>query len=145
MSPLPVSPASKVAPGHAEAPVILVVEDHGAMRRLLAAWLQECFPASTVQTASSGEEALALVRGKSPDLALIDIELPGIDGIETARRLRQAVAKVRIVMLSIAEDAHYRNLAGAAGADMFVAKRDVHHALLPIVTCLLACDSRKTS
>lgn len=74
--------------------------------------------------ASSGAEALARVPALQPDLVLVDIAMPEMDGFELARRLKSQGIPPRVVMVTIHDDASYRAAAGEAGADGFICKSD---------------------
>jgi two-component system, chemotaxis family, chemotaxis protein CheY len=65
----------------------LVIEDNANMRRLLVSML-EAFGATTIHQAQDGQAGLDLFAGEKPDLVLLDWEMPGIDGIAVARRMR---------------------------------------------------------
>ena len=69
---------------------ILIVEDHDDVRRALRDWLELEFPRCRVIEAASGEEAVALIRIESPCLVVMDIRLPGMNGIETTRQIKSA-------------------------------------------------------
>ena len=94
------------------------------------------FEGFRVQTAISGEEALAATREDAPDLIILDIMLPGLDGIEVCRRLRGGV-NTPILMLT-ARDAVRDKVAGLeAGADDYLAKPFVFEELVARVRALL--------
>jgi CheY-like chemotaxis protein len=100
--------------------VVLVVEDDAAIRDLLAqAALDE--PGMRVLTARDGAEALAAFARVRPDVVLLDMRLPGIDGAEVCRRLKAdpATAGVPVIALSASVDPA---AAQEAGCDDFVAK-----------------------
>jgi DNA-binding NtrC family response regulator len=92
MSKLPAPPPPKIDPR------VLIVEDEPRMRELLAqaitGWGFE------VAQARSGEEALRLAAEQPPDIAVTDLNLPGVDGIETFRRLRERVPGVQGIVLT---------------------------------------------
>ena len=126
-------------------PTVLVVEDHDALRRSLHEWIQAVFPDCAVFEARSGEEAVASGPICLPAIVLMDIGLPGMNGIEATRRLKALLPTSRIVMLTIFESDAYRIEAAAAGACAFVAKSHMHSELLPVLAALLepwqlACD-----
>lgn len=77
---------------------ILVVDDDALMRRSLAASLGQT--GYTVETATTGENALQSVRRKSPDLVLLDVGLPGMDGIETLRELRRDTPNLPVILVT---------------------------------------------
>jgi CheY-like chemotaxis protein len=70
---------------------ILLIEDHEDAREAMRALLE--LDGHAVETAAEGVQGIELARQKSPDVALIDIGLPGMDGYEVARRIRAVVAR----------------------------------------------------
>ena len=122
------------------AATILIVEDHEAVRRSLRDWLQVEFPQCRVIEASSGEEAIALIRTESPRLVVMDISLPGMGGIEATRRIKAALPSAQVVMLTIHEDDAHRVDATRAGASAYVPKRVMQTELVPALAALLADD-----
>src|SRR5579863_539502 len=86
-----------------EAPKILLVDDEPAMLRYIRTLLE--VDDYKVETASTGEEALQRVdKGMEPDLVLLDVLMPGIDGLETLEQLRHKRPGVKVVMLSCVND-----------------------------------------
>ena len=118
-------------------PSVLVVEEHDEMRCALRDWLLTSFPPLRLREARSMEEALTLA-GQAPlDLILVNLELPGANGIEAARALRQLRPGCRVVVMSVNDSVALRIAALAAGAEAFVSKRDLRIALHPIVATLM--------
>jgi two-component system response regulator MprA len=98
---------------------ILIVEDDRRIRDMLRRGL--IFEGYAIETADDGEEALRKVREEMPDAVILDLMLPGIDGLEVCRRLRSAT-DVPIVMLT-ARDAVSDRVTGLdAGADDYMVK-----------------------
>jgi DNA-binding NarL/FixJ family response regulator len=106
---------------------VLVVEQHDGMRAALRDWLVASFPALQAHEARSVEEALSL--DANPDLALVNLELPGVNGIEATRALRSRFPQCRVVMMSVNDSAALRGAALEAGAAAFVSKRELPEAL----------------
>ncbi|MGE5503822.1 MAG: response regulator [Actinomycetota bacterium] len=79
---------------------VLVVDDSRVARMMTRHAIESVGPGWTVAEATSGEEALALAAANAPRAALLDVNMPGINGIETARRLRQALPQVAISLLT---------------------------------------------
>ncbi len=77
---------------------ILIVDDEGPIRRILSVLLRE--RRHRITEAASGEEALALLAEAKPDLVLLDLRLPGIDGLETLKRLRALEPRLDVVMMT---------------------------------------------
>ena len=86
-----------------------------------------------VGEASTGREALTLVKELKPDVVLMDIEMPGMDGIEATAALRTVVPQSAVVILSIHTDRQTRLRAQAAGAVAFVEKRGTTDTLLSAI------------
>jgi len=122
---------------HAARLSILVVEDHGSLRTSVVTWLQYRFPGSLVQGVESGEEALARARSAAPDVVLMDVNLPGIDGLEATWRMKAQAPKTAVVILSTHDTPRHRLAAAKAGAAGYIAKRDMETLLEATVECLL--------
>lgn len=100
-------------------PRVLVVDDEPAIRRFLHASLSA--HSYIVSEAASGAEALAAVAAQRPDLVILDLGLPDIDGIEVTRRLREWTP-VPIIILTVQERESAKIAALDAGADDYVTK-----------------------
>jgi DNA-binding NarL/FixJ family response regulator len=97
---------------------VLIVDDHVVVRRGLATIIGERADMELVGEASGGEAAVALVRERAPDVVLVDLAMPDVDGIETTRRILAARPETRVTILtSFAEQARIRSAfdAGALG------------------------------
>jgi DNA-binding response OmpR family regulator len=101
---------------------VLVVEDDAGMRRLLQVTLlqAECTPIM----AEDGETALRLLDEQPPDAVLLDVNLPGLDGIQVCRAIRQhpATSRVPVIMLTGRSDQEAERRARAAGASAYLLK-----------------------
>lgn len=112
---------------------VLLVDDQAVVRRALRERFHLEPDLEVVGEASTGSEALTLAQTLTPDVVLMDIQMPDMDGIQATAALRRAVPKTRVVILSILADAQTRGLAQAAGADAFVEKRGATDALLAAI------------
>ena len=83
-----------------------------------------------VGEASSGEEALGVVDELEPQLVLVDVRMPRMDGIETAQRIRASHPGVVVVLISIEEEGNVPAATKTCGAAAFVSKRDFRPRLL---------------
>lgn len=99
---------------------LLVVDDEPAMRKVLRNSLGGIGYA--IDEAGCGEEALATMHRKTPDLVLLDINMPGIGGIETCRRIREVAPATGIVMVSVRGREEDKVKALELGADDYVTK-----------------------
>ncbi len=99
---------------------ILVVDDDNSTRRALRATLSGM--GFTVVEASRGEEALTLARVTWFDAVLLDVDMPGMGGVEACRSIRRAVARLPILMLTVMDSEDDKVLALEAGADDYITK-----------------------
>ncbi len=112
---------------------ILLVNDQVAVRHGLRMRLALEPDMLVVGEARDAEGALALAPVVRPDVILMDVEMPRIDGISAAAGLRDAVPSAAVVMLSIHEGPSIRARARAAGAAAFVGKHEAGDQLLPAI------------
>jgi two-component system phosphate regulon response regulator PhoB len=116
---------------------ILVADDEPAIVEIVRFTLED--DEVRVITAADGDAALELARGMHPELALLDVHMPRLDGLEVCRRVRRSpeCAGMRIVMLTAAGQAADRARGLAAGADEYLTKPFSPLALLTLVRALL--------
>jgi len=98
---------------------ILVVDDEPQIRRVLRSTLT--FRGYTISEAKTGEEALEMVRKVKPDLILLDVNLPGMSGVEACREIRRS-SDAPIIMLTVRNSERDKVVALDAGADDYVTK-----------------------
>lgn len=99
---------------------VLIVDNDSAMRRALRSSLST--QGYAIEEARSGEEALAGAGQRPPDLVLLDVNMPGIGGIEACRRLRSIVPQAGVLMITVCDDVEDKIRALEAGADDYVTK-----------------------
>lgn len=86
---------------------ILIVDDHEVVRKGIRSYLETVKDFQVIGEASSGEEALKLVSDFIPDIVLLDLIMPGMDGVETTRRIKHISPRTQVVVLtSYHEDVH---------------------------------------
>jgi len=98
----------------------LLVDDELSFRRALRTSLSAC--GFSVQEAASGEEAVAILTHRSFDLVLLDINMPGVGGIETCREVRSISPRIGIVMVTVRDTENDMVKALEAGADDYITK-----------------------
>ena len=86
----------------------------------------------------SGGEALEQVPKLRPDLVLMDLAMPGMNGLEATRHIKAKPSAPYVVILTLNDSREYRDAALAVGADGFVTKSEIGTALLPLLHSLLA-------
>jgi DNA-binding NarL/FixJ family response regulator len=101
---------------------ILLADDHTLVRAGIRSLLESIDDVEVVAEAGEGREALELIAKHRPDVALLDIGMPGLNGLEVARRTPQASPRTRIIILSMHADAAYVKKALRAGAVGYLLK-----------------------
>jgi two-component system, cell cycle response regulator DivK len=127
------------------APLILVVEDYPDAREMYAEYLR--FSGFRVLEARNGEEALARARQDVPDVVLMDLALPLMDGWEATRRLKSDPRTARTLVVALTGHALAGHAEGArrAGCDAFVTKPCLPDELVEVIHKLLASRAQSTS
>ena len=120
-------------------PNLLLVEDDSALSELIASYLQR--NDFHVQVIARGDHVLDAFRRQKPDLVILDLMLPGLDGLQVCRLLRQASQSVPILMLTARDDSHDQVLGLEMGADDYVTKPCEPRVLLARVRTLLRRSS----
>ncbi len=112
---------------------ILVVDDHEVIRRAICSLLSSDPILDVICQTADGEQAVLKAEELQPDLVLLDISLPGISGIEAARRIRSVSPDSRIIFLSQHDSQQVVEDAVRAGGHGFVAKMDAGSDLLKAI------------
>jgi DNA-binding NarL/FixJ family response regulator len=116
---------------------VLVVDDHYIMRRGLCEFLGQQTGLAVGAAVASAEQALEIARQETFDLAIVDVSLGGMDGIELTSRLKSEHPELIVLILSMHEEALYADRAAGAGAAGFVAKQQAGERLLPAIERVL--------
>jgi DNA-binding NarL/FixJ family response regulator len=104
---------------------VLVVDDHAPFRSAARAMLETTDGCVGIAAVGSGEEALRIAGTLRPDLVLLDVNMPGLDGIETSRRLTTSEPEIVVVLVSTDDDPELVEMSGACGAAAFVPKAEL--------------------
>lgn len=121
---------------------VVIVDDHINMRRLLHEWLQGAFPECSFLEMTTAKEAIAYCREGNPNAVIMDINMPGMNGIDATTRLKAMQPDMKVIILTIHENGFYREAAIKAGANAFVTKRNLYDELVPVLSDLLECPGR---
>ncbi len=100
---------------------VVIADDHETYRRGLARAIRRFGTLELVGEAADGTQALALIREASPDIALLDVRMPGLDGLEVARRLRE-LGGTTVVLLTGSSTDELAAAADAAGVQALLSK-----------------------
>ncbi len=119
-------------------PAILIVDNHNSVRISLREWLSAVFSDYKILEAGNGEEAVEIAFTQKPKIILMDVWLPGINGIEAVRRIKERSEHVQAVVLSLYESPEFRADAKAAGAVDYVLKDKLGVELIPVLTRLMS-------
>ncbi len=112
---------------------ILLADDHTVMRRGLRLLLESQPEFSVVAEASDGRQAIEQAEATQPDVAVVDIAMPNLSGIEAAQRITQAVPHIGIVILSMHADEGYVLRALKAGVKGYVLKDSAEGDLIEAI------------
>lgn len=114
---------------------VLLADDHQAILARVRTLLGEEF--DIVGAVKNGRDALVEVRRLEPDVLVLDISMPGLDGIQTANEIHSSRGRTRIVFLTVHEDPDFVAAAFSAGASAYVVKADVTTDLVPAIRAAL--------
>jgi len=120
-------------PAGTETVRVLLADDHDILRDGLKALLTMAGDISVVGEARTGREAVAEAERLRPDVVLMDITMPELDGVEATRRIRQTAPEVRVLFLTMHEAEEYLLRSVRAGASGYVIKRTAAADLLAAV------------
>jgi len=112
---------------------LLLVDDYQAMRILVRHYIEQTVDICIVGEAEDGRVAVALAPALRPDVILMDMQMPGMDGIVATRILRETAPQSVVIMFSTDNDPHTRDRAQAAGAWMLVEKGQPRAVLLSAI------------
>jgi DNA-binding NarL/FixJ family response regulator len=109
---------------------VLLVDDDVRFIKRVRQFLASETELEIVGEAGDGQDAIVKARELRPDLVLMDIRLPDMNGLEVTRRLKAEIPALTVVILTIFDLQEYREAAVASGASAFVPKRDMQTRLL---------------
>lgn len=112
---------------------VVIVDDHPIVRRGVKLMLERADDIELVGEASTGEEALVLVKETSPDVLILDMQLPDMDGVEVTQTLQQNGSAVKILILSAHDDLIYIHELMEAGAMGYLIKDEAQEIIVDAV------------
>jgi DNA-binding NarL/FixJ family response regulator len=111
----------------------LIVDDDAWLRRCVRDLLVSAPEVQIIGEAASGPEALDMVRELHPDLVLMDVRMPGSNGLKTTAQLKREMPQIQVIILTSYDLPEYRAAAQASGASGFVVKHTLPDTLLPAI------------
>lgn len=117
---------------------ILLADDHSIVLDGLKRILEDCDDLEVVAEAGSGEQAVRMAMEKRPDVAVVDISMPGMDGLEVVARLKDQADEIPVIILTMYEEEQYMFRAIEAGARGYITKRSAPDQLVHAVRRVVA-------
>ena len=114
----------------------LIVDDNPTFIESVSSFLKRRPTIELLGDASSGSQALERARAEHPDLVLVDLVMPSMNGLDLTKALRALPQPPRVVVLTLAEHPAYLDHARAAGADGLLSKYEITSRLMPLIAQL---------
>jgi DNA-binding NarL/FixJ family response regulator len=112
---------------------ILIVDDNTQFRTLLRGIVAQEPNFHVVGEAEDGAEAIRLARDLRPDIVLLDLALPRVNGLEALRQIKAERPETKVIIVTVHTEDAYRQAAEDSGADAFLLKKTLGPALLPTI------------
>ena len=117
---------------------ILLADDHEAFRQRVRKLLRNTPGIELVGEAENGEEAVRLTAELKPDIVIMDVVMPRLNGLEATRRITHEFPSIKVIALSLHGDAGFRRAMLDAGASTYLLKDNVGHELPRTLRSILA-------
>ena len=124
---------------------ILIVDDNESFLETLEKFVSSLPNVDVVGKVASGEQAVNICSKLKPDLVLMDIKMPGLNGFEAARIIKSMDNPPRILLLSFNDHPQYRIESVKAGADGYLSKSDISSGLLRQISSIFSLNSGAAS
>lgn len=119
---------------------ILLVEDYDDFRKIVKDYLKSQDSDFEIFEASSGELGIVAALREKPDIVLMDIRLPNINGIDAANRIRQYLPSCKIIVLTMFEGETFREVFKSADISGYLGKSELYDKLMPLIHKCLKTD-----
>jgi len=111
----------------------LIVDDNASFRRRVKEFLASEPDIEVIGEAADAQEAILKAKELQPDLVLMDVRMPGTNGIAATRQLKDEMPELRVIILTIYDLQEYREAALASGANGYVVKKSLIEELVPAI------------
>jgi len=118
----------------------LIVDDDGSFRRRVKGLLASERDIEVIGEAADGQEAILKARELEPDLVLMDVRMPGMNGVNATRQLKNEMPELKVLILTIFDLQEYREAAMASGASGYVIKKFLIEELMPAIRSVLGAS-----
>lgn len=116
---------------------ILIADDNQSFRRRLKTILENTPDSVIVGEAEDGFQVIKESRRLKPDLILMDVSMPGMNGLDTLKKLKKDMPHIKIIMLSIFDMDEYRKAALESGAHHYLIKKEMIDHLIPAIKAVM--------
>jgi DNA-binding NarL/FixJ family response regulator len=115
---------------------IIIAEDHSGFRQLLRLEL-DCFPGlEIIAEVEDGLELLEVLKRVQPDLVIMDISMPNLGGLETAKLIKEQYCHIKVLFLTMHKNLAFVEKARLIGAEGYLLKEEVDQELLPAINLI---------
>jgi CheY-like chemotaxis protein len=114
---------------------VVIADDHPSMLKAFARLLESS--CDVVASVPNGKAAVDAVTSLKPDLLIVDLMMPDLDGLEVCRRVKQTIPETDVIIITAFDDAHVEAVVLQAGASAFVAKHAAAGSLKPAIQRIL--------
>ena len=112
---------------------VLIADDDARFRRFTKELLSPEPNIEIIEEAVDGEEAIHKAEELNPDLVLMDVRMPNVNGLKATRQLREKMPEIKIIILTLYDFDEYREAATAAGAVDYILKKSINGELIPAI------------
>ena len=112
---------------------ILIVDDNAQLRVFLREIVHEAADLHVVGEAADGAEAMRLAQELRPDIMLLDLIMPGVNGLEVLQWIKAERPEIKAIIVTVHDEDAYRQAAEAGGADAFLLKKTLGTVLVPTI------------
>ncbi len=120
---------------------VLLADDSGFILERLHEMLNPFEEVEIIDSLKNGTDALASIKQNKPDLAIVDLKMPGLTGLEVLKKIRTQDKKLKFIILTFYTDDHYRKIAFEEGVDYFFSKVDDFDKIAPVIRDFIAQDN----
>ena len=113
---------------------ILIADDDPRFRRFIKELLSDEPDIEIIGEAADGEEAIHKAEELEPDLILMDVRMPNVNGLKATRQLKEKMPELKIIMLTLYDFEEYGEAAKAAGAVDYILKKSINEEIIPAIS-----------